>query len=245
MLSFSFLIYGLPPEQASEKLHVIAYGSEKGEEMERFMALAKAKSLSVSVIKCAKTPKPGQKIYDLKKHLRTLPAHDVVLILEPRELLIFESESAILSKFKSFNAGFVVAAEKFCPIFYELADEFPPSPYGFRYPCSMAYIGYVGAVLELLQTLAPKVALAEENELMLLDFLKHESKYCLDYNCQLFMPLAGVDEASLWVDVENQQLGSYETKATPSLVMGEGSGLYVYEWIVDQLTQGACSRDAI
>ncbi len=226
-----------------EPVHIVACPLGQAEDLKRFCTSAARFGVSVEIIASSKAPKIGQKIIDLKRYLKKLPVNDVVLIVDSGQVLMLEPPVALLEKFKNMKASFVIAAEKFCPSFYELEETFPPSPYGFRYPCSGAYMGYVWAVLDVLNSISPEIPKAEEEQLMLLGYVKHPEKYTLDYSCELFIPLDGVDDATLYFDPATARLESLTTGTRPALVLGEGSGSYIYDWVYDQLHESPSFED--
>lgn len=161
--------------------------------------------------------------------------HDIVMFIDAYDVIILADKQQILNKFLAMNIPFLIAAEKSCgspepgwnPMLY--SGLFPPSPSSFRYINTGTYIGYVGYLKRWLEDL--KFIRERDDQAQIIEhYVRNKHLYNLDYNCDLFLPLYGVEDNEVIYNLKAKRLELVETHSTPCILHGNGGSTDIIDF---------------
>ena len=171
----------------------------------------------------------------ISDYLSTLPDRDIVMFVDAFDVLITADKSEILRKFRSMKIPFLMTAETNCYPYQELAALYPRSPTKFKYINSGSYIGYVKTLKSWLANLSPiDHSQCDQGQISrnYIDF-PQQRLFKLDYHCQMFLPLYGVEEEE--VVIEPNRVRCTITNSFPCLVHANGGSFTIYDKVYDLL----------
>lgn len=165
-----------------------------------------------------------------------LEPDDVLMHLDAYDTFVLTNADEILKKFYNMDTNIVVSTETNLYPSHELdhirpiiEDMYPTSPNRFRWINSGTYIGYAGAIRNLLYSMPPnfhcdlpngeKINTSDDQRCFHTMFLKERNKHGikLDYHQDIFHCMWGVDQYSL----EPKRIHS-ETGSMPCVIHGNG-----------------------
>ena len=127
-------------------------------------------------------PGGGQKLNCIRRHLEGLPDNDVVIFTDGFDVFWTNYIDVVVSRFLEMKAEIVFAAEKY--LWPNKHLRFPPAPTSYRYLNSGCFIGRVGELKRVLQTLIHDSA---DDQLYLQHrFLSGQYDIKLDYEGYIF-----------------------------------------------------------
>lgn len=186
----------------------------------------KKNSIPIEVLGMNK-PYPNNtiKLTYVLEYLKDFPDDHIVLFVDAFDVIILDNKPTILKKFLDMKVPFVIAAEKTCFPYPNLASKFPTSTTPFRFINTGTYIGYVGYVKKLLSEVT-KISpdFKDDQAQMSLHYVDHQDLYVLDYQCNLFFPLEAVESSEYIIDRDNFSVFCKATGTTPSIIHGNGNG---------------------
>lgn len=175
-------------------------------------------------------PGGGYKLNLVKSYLESnnLPDDTIIGFFDGYDVLINDTEQAIIDKFKSFNADIVFAAEKTCWPDSNLASQYPPCETMYRYLNSGCYIGYVHSLKQILWSIDPYGDVVSDtsddqlylHEKYLLNYKVPRVQIKLDHKNELFQCLSGAEDSLGFTD--SGRLYNTETNTSPSVLHGNG-----------------------
>ncbi len=127
-------------------------------------------------------PGGGQKLNCIRRHLEGLPDNDVVIFTDGFDVFWTNYIDVVVGRFLEMKAEIVFAAEKY--LWPNKHLRFPPAPTAYRYLNSGCFIGRVGELKRVLQTLIHDSA---DDQLYLQHrFLSGQYDIKLDYEGYIF-----------------------------------------------------------
>lgn len=167
---------------------------------------------------------------------KKLKPDDVLMHLDAYDTFVLADADEVLSKFKKFNSNIVVSTEtnlapvpEFDPIRKNMEHMYPTAPNRYRWINSGTYIGYAGAIVNLLSDMPSdfhcdlpngvKMQYSDDQRCFHTVFLKNRERHRirLDYNQDIFHCMWGSEPFSM-----KERLKS-ETGSTPCVIHGNGS----------------------
>jgi len=160
-------------------------------------------------------PGGGMKVNLLKEYLSTYVGSnsDVILFTDSYDVVFNEKPDELLSR---WDGNVLFTAEKTCWPDRDLEEEYPNSPYGYKYLNSGGFIATVGDLINLTET---KCMDHDDDQLYYtLKFLNGD-KINLDYNLDIFQTLnQSIDD----VEIHNGRVYNKVTKTYPIVIHANG-----------------------
>ena len=150
--------------------------------------------------------------YDLLKS-GTLPADDIVMLVDGYDLIINASEAELLRRFHRFRHDIVFAAELFCsPDQHRDKDYASRKPHvapPYRYLNCGAFMGKVSALKQLYDDYSDRMSEEMDDQRVMTSIYLETNRIVLDARCSIFWCLVGADgHAELtdrgWKNTETQ-----------------------------------------
>lgn len=180
---------------------------------------------------------------------KTLKPTDVLMHLDAYDTFVLSDATEVLYKFQAMNANIVVSTEtnlapnhEFHPIQPVMNKMYPTAPNRFRWINSGTYIGYAGAIVNLLSSMpsnfhcdlpnGQKINYSDDQRCFHTLFLKENDRHNmkLDYQQDIFHCMWGVDQFSI-----NPKHRVYsETGSMPCVIHGNGQAP-VFQEVVNTL----------
>jgi hypothetical protein len=232
---FCFSFLSLKGEENCSNLHVCTVATKQKQGLNQLLVSAQKQGIKIDVLGLGK-PYSGnaQKLIFMQAYLKELPPDDVVLFVDGYDVLILANEKTIMDKFLTFNAPFVISAERNCYPYAHLASKYPESPTLFRYMNTGTYIGYVSAIQKIIENLLPIDPKKDDQALCTLDYFVHPEQYTFDYFCELFLPLCMIDADELVVNKDDMTVQCKGLKNSSCIIHGNGSSP-LYQMLYDYL----------
>lgn len=168
---------------------------------------------------------------------KQLKPDDVLIHLDAFDTYVLADAEEVLRKFKKMDANIVVSTEVNLAPNHEFENirplmdyMYPTAPNRFRWINSGTYMGYAGAIVNLLSMEAPnfhcdmptgdKTNYSDDQRCFHTLFLRHGKSYNikLDYNQDIFHCMWGVEQHS----IEPQRRLHSETGSNPCILHGNG-----------------------
>jgi hypothetical protein len=230
--SGNLIALSLPPP----KLHVLTVASDMTQGAKQLLATCKKNGVEIEILGLGQPYQGnGHKLVHLKEKLKSYSWNDIVLFVDAYDILFMADTKTILEKFYNMKSSFVIAAEKNCFPFKELADQYPPSPTPFRFLNSGSFIGKVHVIQKILEDLEPIIINSSDQAQFTKHYLKHPELYTFDYQCELFLPLSTVKESDVRLNYKKKTVDCLITNTKPCIVHGNGRGRKFYQKIYDKL----------
>lgn len=178
----------------------------------------------------------GTKYLYVMEYLNTLQDHEIVLFVDGFDVLILADKKEILDKFLKLKVPFLMSTERNCYPLSERKHEFPPSPTSFAYLNTGGYIGYVGHLKQWFRDLGDIDPCQCDQKQTSLHFLKDDNTkrfYHFDYNCEIFLSLAGVWKEEVNFDKRKQAVFVNETRSFPCVLHANGGGFAIWHIAYD------------
>ncbi len=178
----------------------------------------------------------GTKLVHMLAYLNTLQDDEIVMFVDGFDVLVVADKEVILRKFLDMNIPFLMAAEKTAyPA--DVQHLYPPSPTPFRYINTGTYIGYVGIIKEWILALQPDPSYCDQHQAVYHYFSAEENRrfYHLDYYCHLFLPLHGVKESEVEIDIKKSSVFCFTTQSYPSVLHANAWAMTIWEKAYNQL----------
>jgi len=170
---------------------------------------------------------------------QSLRRDDILMHLDAYDTYVLVHAEEIIEKFLKMNANIIVSTETNLAPNWEFSDEtrrqmdgmYPTAPNRFRWINSGTYIGYAGAIADLLGTMpsnffcdlptGQSASHSDDQRCFHTYFLKDKEKFNikLDYNQEIFHCMWGVDHYSL----EPLKRIRSETGSMPCVLHGNGN----------------------
>jgi len=217
------------------KLHICTTATEKKPALEQLITSCANTNQKVEVCSIGETFSFEMKINDCRKFLEKLPDNDVVLYVDGYDVLVLADEKTTLERFYSMKAPIVFSVEKNCHPFPHIGKYFPSSPTPFRYLNSGSYIGYVKDLKKLFSKIGPLDKPLDDQGLFCVYYLYHPKEIKLDYQCELFLTLNGLEKEDLVLNRKSKEVTYTPLSVRPCLVHGNSVGQVLYQWVYDEL----------
>ncbi len=175
----------------------------------------------------------NEKLIHIKRYVEDIPETDIVMFVDAYDVLFLSTPEQILKKFKKMNSNFVIAVERTCWPYGELASKFPQSPTSLRYLNSGAFIGYAGHIKQILKEVSPIVASGDDQGELTKHYFKKQKMYTFDYKGELFLTMMGLGNHEVIIDTRNRTVTFTETYIKPCIVHGNGTSRPLYQLIFD------------
>ena len=158
-----------------------------------------------------------EKVNAVRDILKGLPDTDITLFVDAYDVLVNDSSEKILEVFHSYDCKILFGAEKdlFPHHLKTLEPTYPISPTEFRFLNSGVYIGYVGALKEMIGWADYQGK--DDQEYFQNYFLKHQESVALDVHSKLALNMSKVP----WYELKIQA-GQAHHKQTPCLLHFNG-----------------------
>ncbi len=219
--------------EGTPTLHVLTVSSREDPGLNQLLHSAKIHHFDIRVMGVGLPYSGnGHKLSYAKYYLSTLPVGDLFLFVDAFDVLFLADREVLIQKFLAFSSPFVISAEKGCHPFNHLAEQYPESPTPFRFINSGTYMGYVGFIRDLLENMG-QIANGSDQGQLTTYFLKNQGEFCLDYYCELFLPLEMVNEEDLLINCAQGKVQCLITGSTPCIVHGNGNGKGIYQSLYD------------
>lgn len=206
--------------------HTIAAATDHNEALECLVESIKDKNMSLQVLGLGRRWTGfGVKSQWISWYLdkQKLADTDILLVIDAYDVIVLANEQEIKERFLMFNSPIVFSTEKICWPDATLASQYPNTNSTYKYLNAGTYIGYVGAIKEALKEM--NLRDRDDDQLAFTKyFLAHPEKIALDYQCELFWPLSGVDPAAIEI-MEGETMNrvkNLETGSMPSILHGNG-----------------------
>lgn len=177
------------------------------------------------------------KLIYFAEYLETLGDDEIVLFVDAHDVLVVADRDEILEKFFAMEVPFVIAAEKNAYPNWFL-DEYPPSPTPFRYINTGTYMGYVGVIKQWINSLQPINPYNCDQHLAVCHYFSHpqeEKFFTLDYHCNLFLPLYGVEDNEVFIDWFRHRIHNKLTNTSACVIHANGYSFNIWHKVFDQL----------
>jgi hypothetical protein len=158
-----------------------------------------------------------EKVNAVRDSLNGLPDTDLALFVDAYDVLVNDTSQKILEVFHSYNCKILFGAEKdlFPHHLKPLESSYPTSPTEFRFLNSGVYIGYVGALKEMIGWADYQGK--DDQEYFQNYFLSHQDSVALDVHSKLVLNMSKVPWSELKI-----QGGQVHHKETPCLLHFNG-----------------------
>ena len=227
------LLFLLLPCCLFAELHTLTYASDWRPELKALVRSGKKHGIDIITHGLdRKFTSTSLKIVGVKEFIekRNLPESDLLLFVDAYDVIILDHKRKILDAFDRIDAEIVFSAEKSCWPLQSLAQFYPKSPTEHRYLNAGGFIGRVGAIKKMLETINPNDR--EDDQLLYTTyflFFKHGIK--LDTRCEIFLPLQLVGDNELEPLRKGRKIRYKKTGTIPPIIHGNGDGKKQYRQI--------------
>jgi hypothetical protein len=215
------------------ELHIFTYGSDISK-MDTLLASAHLNGVELKV-RGDKVPWRGNldKLSRLHEELQSLHPEDIFMFVDGYDVAIVSDTDYILEQFYSYDAPFVISAEKTCWPDDHVAMYYPESDSDYAYVNSGTYIGYVWAVSEYFNYCAqyedyrvppfdgyePIPHAGSDQRALTTWFLNHPEEAVLDVDQKIFSTLANTPLESFELIAPNK-VTNLETQHQTGVIHG-------------------------
>ena len=221
-------------------LTVIAYGTEKQAYFELFMESCRRFGIDPVILGWGdRWIGSGEKLISICNFIKDLPPDEIILSVDPFDVIFLEGPGGIVSKFKEMNTPFLCGALKimtFNAVVYD--HEFnrtrqptPETPSGYNYLNAGTWISTAGFARRLFQVLIDDQRLSPsdiDQEILTALYIEDSTGVDIDWRCKLFQNLLFKDFVRRQPDLKDilfleGRIHNASTGTWPSLLHASGN----------------------
>lgn len=168
-------------------------------------------------------PGGGQKINLLIPEIKKLKddSNSIVLFVDGFDIIFTGPVTSIVERFLSSGKRIIFGAEKTCWPDSSLSDQYPESPFEYKYLNSGSFIGYASDIWSILEKARnSSISNIQDDQLYYTEeFLtgKYKDLISLDYSCEIFQCLAFSYED---ISIKSKSIFNNITKTRPLIAHG-------------------------
>ncbi len=223
-------------------MKVISYGTNKQAYFDLFMESCKRHSIEPVLLGWGE---PwigfGKKTSDIRDYAATLPESEIILSVDPFDVIFLCGTDEIERKFKDSGARILLGAMKFGKVMQKVYDaEFnksgrstPATPYGYDYLNSGTYITTAGFFVKLIDKFISDYGMTPttmDQEIFTSLYITNKEEIQIDWKCEIFHNLLfsnPITRKPDMTDIEyhGSRIYNRSTKTSPSLIHASGNAL--------------------
>jgi len=177
---------------------VIAYGTDKQAYFDLFIESCNRFQIEPVILGWGeKWIGFGRKVMEIRDYIKKLPEDELVISVDPFDVIFLCGIEEIENKFNSLNVPFLCGALKldaFNRSVYEFefnrtSKMIPETPTGYNYLNSGTWIARAGDAIKIIDTLIEKYQMTEvsmDQQLLTGIYIKNSSMVGLDWKCEIF-----------------------------------------------------------
>ena len=172
-----------------------------------------------------------QRIWILRDYLKTIPENTIVLCMDGSDTLFNNTASVLLKKFKKKKTNILISAEKaYSYQYHQFIDRFNQISSDYRYVNAGTFIGYAGALLQMLNEIIlinQDYPSANDQGLLGIWVSKHidtPNLVKLDTNCAIFWVTTGDWLTLKKVANSKKIISNPYTNTVPVIIHSVGNG---------------------
>lgn len=192
----------------------------------------------------------GQKINILVKELEKYKndEHKIIVFTDSYDVIFAQKPSALIEKFKAFDANVVFGAEDYCWPDHTLVDDYPRVELNEkRFLNSGGFIGYASSVYEIIST--SEIKDDDDDQLFYTKIFLNKPtrdsiKIKLDTKSNIFQNLNGAShEISLFAENDDVFIYNNVTETVPIIVHGNGGSKMVLNRVSNYIGKAFSNSD--
>ena len=221
-------------------LTVIAYGTEKQAYFELFMESCRRFGIDPVILGWGdRWIGSGEKLISIYKFIKGLPAEEIILSVDPFDVIFLEGPGEIESKFREMNTPFLCGALNINSFnarvydheFNRTREATPQTPSGYNFLNAGTWISTAGFAHRLFQALIDDKRLSPsdiDQEILTALYIEDRTRVSIDWRCELFHNLLFKDFVSRQPDLKDihfleGRIHNTSTGTWPSLLHASGN----------------------